>query len=113
LPCFAHQINLCVGEIFKVSPEFKTVSSQVLKIAVYFKNANNKYFIGQLRNIQEEIYGKHIQPMIPGDTRWNSYLTSCTSLIATKNAWRVFFFIFYLFFILFYKKLIILFNISL
>ena len=55
-----HQINLCVREIFKVSPEFKTVSSQVLKIAVYFKNANNKYFIGQLRNIQEEIYGKHI-----------------------------------------------------
>jgi len=69
LPCFAYQINLCVGEIFKVLPEFKTVSSQVLKIAVYFKNANNKYFIGQLRNIQEEIYGKHIQPMIPGDTR--------------------------------------------
>jgi len=103
LPCFAHQINLCVGEIFKVSPEFKTVSSQVLKIAVYFKNANNKYFIGQLRNIQEEIYGKHIQPMIPEDTRWNSYLTSCTNLIATKNALRVFF-LFFIYFLYYFTK---------
>ena len=106
MPCFAHQINLCVGEIFKVSPEFKTVSSQVLKVAAYFKNANNKYFIGQLRSIQQEIYGKHIQPMIPGDTRWNSYLTSCTSLIATKNALRVFFIFLFILSILFYKKLI-------
>ncbi|RHZ81561.1 hypothetical protein Glove_118g2 [Diversispora epigaea] len=88
LPCYAHQVNLCVGEIFKVSPEFKTTSTYALKIAAYFKNANNKYFIGQLRTIQKEIYGKYIQPMIPGDTRWNSYLTCCSSIKATKNALR-------------------------
>ena len=52
-----------------MSPEFKTVSSQALKIAAYFKNANNKYFIGQFQDIQKEIYGKCIQPMISGDTR--------------------------------------------
>jgi len=39
---------LCVGDIFKVSPELKSTSQQALKIAVYFKNANNKYFIGNL-----------------------------------------------------------------
>ncbi|GES82638.1 hypothetical protein GLOIN_2v1884899 [Rhizophagus clarus] len=44
LPCYAHQINLCVSKIFKVSSEFKTPSQQ----AVYFKNTNNKYFIGKL-----------------------------------------------------------------
>ena len=44
--------------------------------------------------------------MIPGDTRWNSYLTSCTSLIATKNALRVFFIFLFILSILFYKKLI-------
>ncbi|RHZ86715.1 hypothetical protein Glove_46g111 [Diversispora epigaea] len=65
LPCYAHQVNLCVGGIFKVSSEFKITSSYALKIAAYFKNANNKYFIGQLRTIQKEIYGKYIQPMIP------------------------------------------------
>ncbi|CAG8620831.1 9213_t:CDS:2, partial [Diversispora eburnea] len=57
------------SEIFKVSPEFKTTSTYALKIVAYFKNANNKYFIGQLRTIQKEIYGKYIQPMIPGDTQ--------------------------------------------
>lgn len=89
MPCFAHQINLCVGDLFKASPNFKMASNQALKIAAYFKNANNKYFIGQLRNIQKEIYGKYIQPAVPGDTRWNSYLNCCQSLNATKNALRV------------------------
>ncbi|CAB4386898.1 unnamed protein product [Rhizophagus irregularis] len=88
LPCYAHQINLCVGEIFKVSSEFKTTSQQALKLAVYFKNANNKYFIGKLQDIQMEIYGKCIQPVVPGDTRWNSYFNCCKSLNTTKNALR-------------------------
>jgi len=89
LPCYAHQINLCVGEIFKVSSELKTTSQQALKLAVYFKNANHKYFIGKLRDIQKEIYGKYIQPAVPGDTRWNSYFNCCKSLNVTKNALRV------------------------
>ncbi|CAB4377621.1 unnamed protein product [Rhizophagus irregularis] len=88
LPCFAHQINLCVEDIFKALPDFKLTSDQALKLAAYFKNANHKYFIGQLRNIQKEIYGKYIQPAIPGDTRWNSYLNCCQSLISTKEALR-------------------------
>ena len=36
-----------------------------------------------------EIYGKCIQPSVPGDTRWNSYFNCCKSLNATKNALRV------------------------
>jgi hypothetical protein len=86
LPCYAHQINLCVSEI---SPELKDTSQQALKLAVYFKNANNKYFIGKLQDIQKEIYGKYIQPAVPGDTRWNSYFNCCKSLNATKNALQV------------------------
>jgi len=82
-------MNLCVGDIFKASPAYKLVLDQALKLAAYFKNANHKYFIGQLRDIQGEIYGKCIQPAIPGDTRWNSYLNCCQSLISTKNALRV------------------------
>ncbi|GES78864.1 ribonuclease H-like domain-containing protein [Rhizophagus clarus] len=88
LPCFAHQINLCVREIFKVSSNLKTTSEQALKIAAYFKNTNNKYFIGQLQDIQKEIYGKYIQPVVPGDTRWNSYFNCCASINSTKNALR-------------------------
>ena len=69
MPCFAHQVNLFVGDIFKISSEFKITSQQALKIAVYFKNSNNKHFIGQLQDIQMEIYKKCIQPAVPGDTR--------------------------------------------
>ncbi|RHZ58763.1 hypothetical protein Glove_368g25 [Diversispora epigaea] len=58
-----------VSEIFKISLEFKTTSSYVLKIAAYFKNTNNKYFIRQLRTIQKEIYGKYIQPIISDKIR--------------------------------------------
>jgi len=80
---------LCVGDIFKASSEFKLISDQALKIAVYFKNANHKFFIGQLRDIQKDIYGKYIQPAVPGDTRWSSHLNCCQTLIATKNALQV------------------------
>ncbi|GBB95763.1 hypothetical protein RclHR1_26090003 [Rhizophagus clarus] len=88
LPCFAYQINLYIGEIFKVSSNLKTTSEQALKIAAYFKNANNKYFIGQFQDIQKEIYGKYIQPVVFGDTRWNSYFNCCASINFTKNALR-------------------------
>ena len=80
---------MCIGDIFKVSPELKTTSQQALKVAVYFKNANKKYFIGQFQKIQMEIYGKCIQPAVSEDTRWNSYFNCCKSLNATKNALRV------------------------
>ncbi|CAB4401278.1 unnamed protein product [Rhizophagus irregularis] len=33
LPCYAQQINLCVGEVFKVLSELKTTSQQALKLA--------------------------------------------------------------------------------
>ncbi|PKY35563.1 hypothetical protein RhiirB3_456524 [Rhizophagus irregularis] len=49
-------------------------------------NAARKRLRIQYRNI--EIYGKYIQPAIPGDTRWNSYLNCCQSLISTKEALR-------------------------
>ncbi|RHZ56857.1 hypothetical protein Glove_396g20 [Diversispora epigaea] len=82
------ELNLTILVVITDSAPFKTTFSYALKIAAYFKNANNKYFIGQLRTIQKEIYGKYIQPMIPGDTRWNSYLTCCSNIKATKNVLR-------------------------
>ncbi|CAB4378721.1 unnamed protein product [Rhizophagus irregularis] len=54
LPCFAHQCQLAIGDIFKESSILKTASSKAIKIASYFKNANNSYFIGKLRDIQNE-----------------------------------------------------------
>uniref|UniRef100_U9TUK5 DUF659 domain-containing protein n=1 Tax=Rhizophagus irregularis (strain DAOM 181602 / DAOM 197198 / MUCL 43194) TaxID=747089 RepID=U9TUK5_RHIID len=76
LPCFAHQCNLAVGEIFKESSILKNASTNAI------------YFIGKLRNIQRELYSKYYA-IITSDTRWNSYYECYLSLIRTKQALRV------------------------
>jgi hypothetical protein len=101
-------MNLFVGEIFKESNKFKQASIKAIKIALYFKSSNNKYFIGQLRNLQKEVYGKYIQIAIGNSTRWNSYYECFRTLINSKRALRVFFF--FIFKIkIFYKNKLILF----
>jgi hypothetical protein len=89
LPCFAHQINLCVGEIFKESVEFKTCVDRAIKLAVYFKNSNHKFFIARLRDQQRETYKKVIAISVPGETRWNSIYYMCTTLLKTQKALQV------------------------
>jgi hypothetical protein len=88
-------MNLFVGEIFKESNQFKQASIKAIKIALYFKSSNNKYFIGQLRNLQKDIYGKYIQIAIGNDTRWNSYYECFRTLINSKRALRVFIFFYF------------------
>ena len=92
LPCFAHQCQLAIGDIFKESPTLKTASIKAIKVAAYFKNANNSYFIGKLRDIQKELYDKYYSIMIPGETRWNSHYFCFKSLVWSKQALRVIYF---------------------
>ena len=89
MPCFAHQLNLCVGEIFKESSEFKTSIDHAIRLTTYFKNANHKFFIGRLRDQQRETYKKYIAIAIPGDTQWNSLYNMCISLLKTQRALQV------------------------
>ena len=93
LPCFAHQINLCVGEIFKESTEFKTTMDQAIKLATYFKNSNHKFFIAHLKEQQYETYRKIIAISVPGETCWNSLYYMCISLLKTQQALQVSIFI--------------------
>ncbi|CAB4414414.1 unnamed protein product [Rhizophagus irregularis] len=88
LPCFAHQCNLAVGEIFKESSILKNASTNAVKLVNYFNHPNNVYFIGKLQNIQRELYSKYYAIIRPGDTRWNSYYKCYLSLIRTKQALR-------------------------
>ena len=92
LPCFAHQCNLAVGEIFKESSILANVSLKAVKLVLYFNHPNNIYFIGKLRTIQKELYSKYYAMIKPGDTRWNSYYDCYKSLIQTKQALRVSYF---------------------
>jgi len=89
LPCFAHQLNLCVGEIFKESTDLKTSLSHAIKLATYFKSANNKFFIAKLCDQQKITYRQYYSIATPGETRWNSYYAVCISLLKTKQALQV------------------------
>jgi len=59
------------------------------KLTTYFQNSNNKFFIGQLKEIQYEIYKKYITPIASGETRWNSIYEMCLSLLKTQQALQV------------------------
>ncbi|GES75459.1 ribonuclease H-like domain-containing protein [Rhizophagus clarus] len=86
LPCFAHQCQLAICDIFKESLTLKTASTKAITAATYFKNGNNSYFIGKLRDIQKELYNKYYSIMVPGETRWNSHYFCFKSLVRSKQA---------------------------
>ncbi|CAG8837612.1 43211_t:CDS:2, partial [Gigaspora margarita] len=64
LPCFAHQANLCVGDIFKSSERYREVSNQAIKITTYALTS-------------------------PCVTRWNSFYNSFHSILKSKGALTV------------------------
>jgi RsiW-degrading membrane proteinase PrsW (M82 family) len=89
LPCFAHQLNLCIGEVFKESTDLKVSMNHAIKFATYFRNANNKFFIAKLRDQQKITYGKYYTLAVLGETRWNSYYEVCTSVLRIQQALQV------------------------
>ncbi|CAJ0840359.1 16854_t:CDS:2 [Entrophospora sp. SA101] len=85
LPCYAHQLNLCVGDLFKESSNFSRVSSLAIDIISTFRKST--YFMGQLHTEQDSIYrGKYVHLSLPCDTRWNSFFHSYFNLLKTKSA---------------------------
>ncbi len=58
-------MNLFISEIFKDSVLFKEASSNAILITSYF---HNKYFIGNLRDLQKENYGDYVHLAILRDT---------------------------------------------
>ncbi|RGB24490.1 hypothetical protein C1646_676341 [Rhizophagus diaphanus] len=86
LPCFAHQCQLAICDIFKESLTLKTASAKAITAAAYFKNGNNSYFIGKLRDMQKELYNKYYSIMVSGETRWNSHYFCFKSLVRSKQA---------------------------
>jgi len=95
LPCFAHQANCCVGEVFKESIEFKTTSARAIRIIAFFHHS--VYFTAKLREEQTNVLKKHITLITPCSTRWNSFFDSFDSIIKSRYALRVsLFFLFFL-----------------
>lgn len=57
-----------MGEIFKESTEFKSSIDSAIRLATYFRNSNNKFFISALKELQKETYGTYITPIVPVET---------------------------------------------
>ena len=53
LPCFAHQANLCIADIFKSSPKYKDASTKAVSIVAYFTDSKHSHWIGKLREEQK------------------------------------------------------------
>ncbi|CAG8637389.1 4845_t:CDS:2, partial [Paraglomus occultum] len=86
LPCFAHQANLCVADIFKSSPQYKIASSGAVTIVAYFTDNRHSSWISKLRQEQKALYGKYYALVRPTQTRWNSYYFCFASLVRSKRA---------------------------
>ena len=88
LPCYAHQLNLCVGDIFKESSSLSTLAGQAVGIATFFSQA--KFWIGKLREEQAATYkNKFYALVVPNETRWNSHYYCFSSLLKSKAALKV------------------------
>ncbi|CAG8459876.1 8165_t:CDS:2 [Cetraspora pellucida] len=84
LPCFAHQANLCVSDIFKLSSEYKQTVKHAIVVASYFTDKRHLKAISLLRNEQQRIYKKIYSFMLPVATRWNSYYYCFAMLLRSK-----------------------------
>ena len=72
-----------------MSSDLKVSLNHAIKLATYFRSANNKFFIAKLRDQQKITYKQYYAIATPGETRWNSYYAVCTSLLKTKQALQV------------------------
>ncbi|CAG8620183.1 4_t:CDS:2, partial [Diversispora eburnea] len=82
------QITICAIVTDK-SVKFKTTIDKGIRLATYFRNSNNKFFIVNLKELQYETYQKYIMSIVPAETRWNSIYIMCTSLLNTQKALQI------------------------
>ncbi|CAB4429138.1 unnamed protein product [Rhizophagus irregularis] len=83
-----NRLNIKLNAIVSDSASAYAAARKAITVAAYFKNANNSYFIGKLRDIQKELYNKCYLIVISGETRWNSHYYCFKSLVQSKQALR-------------------------
>ena len=95
MPCFAHQTNLVVADIFKESSYFHEISVKAIEIISFFNFST--YYTGKLHIEQMEIYKKTITLQKPCETRWNSYHLCFSSILNSQIALQVCLILIYVF----------------
>ncbi|CDR46874.1 hypothetical protein NBRC10512_003677 [Rhodotorula toruloides] len=91
VPCYAHQINLVVGDLFKKrngeTSMFKTVADEIIKVVSWFCEHSRAY--AMLRNAQKKKGFPRILALVyPVATRWSSQHACAARLLEVMKPMR-------------------------
>ncbi|KAI0362751.1 hypothetical protein OH77DRAFT_1379925, partial [Trametes cingulata] len=87
LDCWAHQINLLVGDFFKGRRGYAQVMDQAEEIIKWFNNHSRA--LAMLRLEQQHQYsGRTVSLLYPVATRWSSRFMTCVRLLEIETAVR-------------------------
>ncbi|KIM69305.1 hypothetical protein SCLCIDRAFT_78472, partial [Scleroderma citrinum Foug A] len=86
LDCSAHQINLVVGDLFKLKSGYLTTIDKTTEVIKWFNNHSRA--LGLLRKEQLATYHKILALIQPVITRWTCHFLSTQCLLETSSALR-------------------------
>lgn len=86
LVCWAHQLNLVVGDLLKLKSDFVIVVRQALDIVVWFNNHSHP--LSLLRREQQFTYEKSWALFLPSDTRWLGQYLATARVLKIEKALR-------------------------
>ncbi|PCH39629.1 hypothetical protein WOLCODRAFT_85990, partial [Wolfiporia cocos MD-104 SS10] len=85
--CWAHQINLVVGDYFKLKSTVSHTMDDALEVAKWFNNHSRA--LGLLHDQQVTCYGSRaLWLILPVITRWTAHYLTCTWLLELEKAIR-------------------------
>ena len=86
LDCSAHQVNLVVGDLFKLKSTYLTTVDKAIEVIKWFNNHSRA--LGLLRKEQLTTYHKILALIQPVITRWTSHFLATRRLLETSSALR-------------------------
>ncbi|PCH43941.1 hypothetical protein WOLCODRAFT_39688, partial [Wolfiporia cocos MD-104 SS10] len=85
--CWAHQINLVVGDYFKLKSTVSHTMDDALEVAKWFNNHSRA--LGLLHDQQVTHYGgRALRLILPVITHWTAHYLTCTRLLELEKAIR-------------------------
>ncbi|EPQ49944.1 hypothetical protein GLOTRDRAFT_23281, partial [Gloeophyllum trabeum ATCC 11539] len=85
--CWAHQINLIVGDYFKLNVPYVKVMDKAIEVVKWFNNHSRA--LGLLKEEQaRSLMGKVLSLILPVITRWTSHYLSCSRLLELEKPMR-------------------------
>ncbi|GLB45662.1 hypothetical protein LshimejAT787_2500540 [Lyophyllum shimeji] len=86
LDCWCHQINLIVGDIFKVKNAFVRCMEGAIEVIKWFNNHSRA--LGKLKDVQRQKFQKVWCLILPVLTRWTSHYLAIRRLLELEIAFK-------------------------